>query len=139
MNIEVGKTYDAYNDGKISPSRLVRVKITDVVQREDLGKHWWKVWKDAILEDMKRARGGCIHYIRKDGSDSRQFWDWNCQHFIVGHILNDGETVKDPMLFAQRPSGEWYGVNWNFMLDVSGKVRKRNRKAGGYALKSAIG
>ena len=27
-------------------------------------------------------------------------------------------------MFARRPGGGWYGVNWNYMLDVKGKIRK---------------
>ena len=128
-DIEIGKVYDAYNDGKVSPSRLVRVKITDMVRRDELGRHWWKVWKDAVQEDMKRAHDGCIHYIRKDGSDSRQLWDWNCDTFYFGCIPGDKETEEDdPMMFAKTSWGVWYAVNWNYELDVTGKFRKNNIK-----------
>ena len=127
--IELGKTYDAYNDGKISPSRLVRVKITDVVRREDLGRHWWKVWKDTLSEDMKRARKGCIHYYIGDGNFTSQMWDWNNELFYFGYIPGDKETEEDdPMMFAKTSWGVWYGVNWNFKLDVSGRIRKNNIK-----------
>ncbi len=128
-NIELGKTYDAYNDGKSSPSRLVRVKITNVVRREDLSKHWWKMWKDAILEDMKCARKSCIHYYLKDGNFTSQMWDWNNELFYFGYIPGDKETEKDdPMMFAKTSWGIWYGVNWNYKLDVSGRIRKNNIK-----------
>ena len=31
MNIEIGKSYNVFNDGKISKSRLYQVKVTEIV------------------------------------------------------------------------------------------------------------
>lgn len=120
--IKAGDRFDAYHDGKGSPSRLAVVVVDAVIKREDICKKYLMMWKRAINHDFKESLlDGCVHYV--DGP--QQFWDWNCDTFIFGHILNDKESVKDPMMFAKRPYG-WYGVNWNYMLDVDGKVRKEN-------------
>jgi hypothetical protein len=130
-NIKVGRRLDAYNDGKCSPSRLVAIVVDDIISRCELNKIGQRLWRKALKEDFIRVFDGCILYCGKKGllDATKQFWDWNCDEFIVGHILNDKETQKDPILFAKRPEGfGWYGVNWNYMLDVSGNVRKRNLK-----------
>lgn len=125
--IEIGKVFDAYHDGKMSPSRLERVVITHVLLRNDMTREERRMWKKALKEDFKNVFDGCIWYV-KDNLEVKQFWDWNCRQFIVGHIKNDPETKKEPMLFARTLFGEWYGVNWNFLLDVSGDVRRKNLK-----------
>ena len=122
--IEAGDRFDAYQDGKGSPSCLAVVVVDAVLKREDVNNKYLKMWKKAINDDFKESLiDRFIHYVE----GPQQFWDWNCDTFIFGHILNDKETVKDPMMFAKRPRG-WYGVNWNYMLDVGGKIRRRNMK-----------
>ena len=115
-----GKRYDAYHDGKCSPHRMVSVIIDDIIHRDQLNKKALRMWFKCIREDFNNLLGGCIVYL--DGP--QQFWDWNCQEFVMAHIPDDQESMKDPMLFARRPSGSWYGINWNYMLDVAGSVRK---------------
>lgn len=124
LNIKIGKAYDAYHDGKKSPSRLTKVIIDEVIPIMRLNNKAVWMWKRAIEKDFKEVLiDRFIHYI----PGPQRFWDWNCDVFLVGHIQNDPETVKDPILFARRPRG-WYGVNWNYMLDVAGKIRKANIK-----------
>ena len=119
-SIKVGQVVDAYFDGKQSPSRHVPVEITfvcdDIMM---LKKKYRLMWCKALHKDTME---GCVHYC----SGLPHYWDWNCTEFILGKIVNDKETTKDPILFAKRGWGGWYGVNWNYMLDVSGKVRKGN-------------
>lgn len=121
MKLKVGKKLDAYHDGKTSPSRLSVVEVIDVIKIEDLGTYYLRMWKKAISDDFNEALiKGCVHYC----SGPQRFWDWNCDEFIFAKFVGDKETEKDPIMFAKQGWGGWYGVNWNYMLDVRGKVRK---------------
>ena len=131
MKVEIGDRFDAYNDGKASPSRLVTVVVDNIIDRFNLNKKGQRIWRKALKEDFTNVFEGCCFYCGKNGllDATKQFWDWNCDEFIVGHILNDKRTERDPMLFAKRYGGDvWYGVNWNYMLDVTGVVRRRSLK-----------
>ena len=122
----VGRRVDAYFDGKASPTRLVSVVVDNVGTREDLSRHERKLWRDALKKDFDSVFNGCVHYVLDGANDTKQFWDWNCDVFIGGHILYDDVTIRDPMLFARRPAGfGWYCVNWNYSLDITGRIRKR--------------
>lgn len=120
-NLKIGKRLDAYLDGKISPSRLDVVEVTDIVPIRSLSKKHLRMWRKAIVEDFDESLiGRVICYA--DGST--RFFDWNCDAFVFAKIVGDRETEKDPMMFARRPNGSWYGVNWNYRLDVKGTLRK---------------
>lgn len=128
LNVKVGQRLDAYHDGKIRPSRLAVVVVDDIIDRGYLSRKAQCLWRKALRKDLKDVFEGNAYYFRtKELSDgTNQFWDWNCSEFIAGHIVNDKRTEKDQMLFAKRPDGfGWYGVNWNYMLDISGSLRKR--------------
>ena len=131
--VKIGQRLDAYHDGKVSPSRLAIIVVDDIIERGDLSKKAQRIWKSALKEDFRKVFNGSVFYCGPkglfDATTTKQFWDWNCTEFIVGHILNDKETEKDPILFAKRPDGfGWYGINWNYSLDITGKIRKRNIK-----------
>lgn len=127
LKVRAGKTYDAYFDGKHSQERMVTVEVDYVGSRGDLTRREQRMWRKAILEDLRNVFDGCISYLN-EGKFSEQFWDWNCDSFIEGHIVGDPRTKKDRMLFARDSSGGWYGVNWNYQLDVTGKVRRELRE-----------
>tara|TARA_R110000868_G_scaffold76573_2_gene220085 strand:- start:22809 stop:23144 length:336 start_codon:yes stop_codon:yes gene_type:complete len=44
----VGKTYDAFNDGKISESRRYQVTIKEVVPFSDIDDETLSLWKDEV-------------------------------------------------------------------------------------------
>lgn len=129
MNVKVGQRLDTYHYGKIRPSHLAVVVVDDIIDRGDLSRKAQRLWKKALQKDFRDVFGDSIvYYCGPKGllDGTRQFWDWNCNKFIVGHIVNDKRTKKDPMLFAKRPDGfGWYCVNWNYRLDLSGFLRKR--------------
>ena len=119
--VEIGQRLDAYHDGKVSPSRLAVVVVDNIIDRDRLSKKAQNLWRKALREDFKQVFDGCVYYCGPKGlcdlATTRQFWDWNCKEFIVGHI------------FAKRPDGfGWYAVNWNYSLDLTGSIRKRNLK-----------
>lgn len=119
--IRPGRKLDAYHDGKTSPSRLSVVEVIDHIVIEHLGPYYVKMWKRAIIADFNDALiKRWVHYC----SGPQRFWDWNCDSFIFAKFIGDKETEKDPIMFAKDGRGGWYGVNYNYMLDVIGKVRK---------------
>ena len=125
INLKVGQQLDAYHDGKSSPSRLVRIVVDDILDRSDFSRDERRMWKKAISQDFEDVFDSCVTYISSHNASTKQFWDWNCTMFIVGHILNDKRTEKDKILFALRADGfSWYAVNWNYALDLTGRIRK---------------
>ena len=121
---KVGCVYDAYFDGKCSPSRLYRVKVDKVIRRADMTRKMQRAWRAALREDFSSVFDGIVFYLNDAGELSRgQFWNWNCDVFVVGHIVNESSK---PMLFAKAMNGfEWYGVDYNYALDIQGEVRKK--------------
>lgn len=124
--IEIMKEYDAYNDGKTSPSRLVRVVVDKVILRRDMTRREQGLWRKALKDDFRNVFDGCVYYLYDQLGEIKQFWDWNCRQFVVGHIKGCAETIKDRMIFARTLAGDWYGVNWNYMLDALGEIRKKS-------------
>ena len=123
MTIRTGKRLEVFHDGTISPSRMSTVEVVDVVSITDMGKKYLRMWKKAIVDDFNESLlGGVICYV--DGP--QRFFDWNCDKFIFAKIVGDKETEKDPIMFAKRGCGGWYGVNYNYMLDIDGRVLKKN-------------
>lgn len=121
MRLKIGKRIDAYHDGKMSPSRLEVVEVVAVSKIADLGKKHLRMWKKAIVEDFDESlMGRLVCYAE----GPQRFWDWNCGEFVFAKFVGDKETERDPIMFAKRAWGGWYGVNWNYMLDLGGKVRK---------------
>ena len=123
MTIRTGKKLEVFHDGKISPSRMSTVEVLDHVKIENLGPYYVKMWKKAIIDDFNEAliRRG-VHYC----SGPQRLFDWNCDKYIFAKIVGDKETEKDPIMFAKRGCGGWYGVNYNYMLDVDGRVIREN-------------
>ena len=119
--IEIGSVHTGYHDGK--RGRPVKIKIDDVVSRYDMNKRGQTLWRKALKEDFSRVFNGCSFYCGPKGLfdpiTTKQFWDWNCDTFIVGHIPEIKETKKNQMLFAKRPDGfGWYCINWNYSLVI---------------------
>lgn len=123
MTIRTGKRLEAFHDGKISPSRMSTVEVIDVVSITEMSKKYLRMWKKAIVDDFnEHLLDGIMCYV----DDPQRLFDWNCDKFIFAKIVGDKETEKDPIMFAKCARGEWYGVNWNYLLDVDGRALKKN-------------
>lgn len=123
LEIEEGQRFDAYHDGKLSPSRLSVVEVIAVVNILEMNKKYLRMWKKAINDDFKE------HLLERFVicmSGPQREWDWNCEEFIFCKIVGDKRTERDPMMFARTSDGKgWYAVNWNYRLDIGGYVRKK--------------
>ncbi len=109
--------YNGYHDGKRHADRKVRIAVDDIVQRADLPRKYRNIWRKALKEDLRLAFDATINYILGGTVSTNQFWDWNCDVFVFGHIVGDAETATDRMMFAMRPAGwGWYCVNYNYSI-----------------------
>lgn len=125
VKLEVGDKIDVFFDGKCSPSRHSVLVFRDAVPITQVSKAYLRKWKKAINDDFKESLlDGHVSYC----SGPQRFWDWNCDLFIFGAFQCDHETTKEPIMFARRGFGDWYGVNYNYMLDLKGDVVKENLK-----------
>ena len=123
MKVKIGKKLEAFHDGKICPSRMSTVEVVDVVSITDMGKKYLRMWKKAIVDDFnEHLLDGIMCYIH----GPQRLFDWNCDKFIFAKIVGDKETEKDPIMFAKCARDEWYGVNWNYLLDVDGSALKKH-------------
>ena len=48
MNIEIGKSYNVFDDGKISKSRLYQVKVTKIVPFNEIDDDTLEQWKNEV-------------------------------------------------------------------------------------------
>lgn len=87
---EIGKTYSAYDDGKIRPSREFSVTISRIIPHESAEPEIIEKWKKEIET---------IHWLFSDTTD----------YFIE-------DTDHD--IYARTNRGEWYGITINALLDT---------------------
>jgi len=121
--LEIGDTLNAYQDGKLG--RKTIVAVDDIIPRRSLSPSARKMWKKAVNEDLGECFDTCVCHVWEENRQWKwayQFWDWNCDTFISGHIVGHmkGEREMKPntMLFARRICGDWYCINLNYLLDV---------------------
>lgn len=119
--LKIGDKLAGYQDGKLA--RKVTIVVDDIMRRDSFSDAGRRMWSKALRRDFDDVFDSCVIYIGKKGS-TKQFWDWNCDVFIVGHLSkpyggDDKATKPYSMLFARRNMGMgWYGVNWNYDLEV---------------------
>ena len=123
--LKIADRLTGYQDGKLA--RKVIIVVDDIIRREDMSYAGRRMWKKAINEDFNHSFDTCITYVGDKGATT-QFWDWNCDVFISGHLeepfgADEKATKPNSILFARRNMEMgWYGVNWNYDLEV-GKRR----------------
>ena len=104
-NIEVGKTYDYFDDGKIRPSRRYKVKITEIIPFDDVtDKPTLTHWK----EEVKTC-----HWLFAKTTD----------YFILGDL--DLEDKIEKIEFVRTKQNTWFSLGWwGGDLDHDGKLLK---------------
>ena len=117
---EINKVYSFYDDGKISLSRLSKMKVVEFVNGlysalrfkwEDDGKiiSIWDMWKESLEDD-----------IQSFDSVAHKIYDWGCEDFIICHPIGgaSGEEYNEDVVFARMSNGGWYtiGNEWNGKL-----------------------
>jgi len=98
---KIGKTYNCFDDGKISHSRLYTVDVKDVVAFHKIDEKTKKHWEEQVEQR---------HWLYAKETD----------YFVLTENGEDGDAV-----FARTKNGGWFSMG-NFMnsgrLDVDGKL-----------------
>ena len=98
---EVNKTYNCFDDGKISNSRLYTVDVKEVIPFHEADSQMLADWKMAVRE---------CYWLYSEKTD----------FFIKAENGEDGNAI-----FARTKNGGWFSMG-NFMnsgrLDVDGKL-----------------
>ena len=117
--LEVGDVLTAYHDGKAS--RPVPFVIDDLIPRDQLSVRARKLWRKALRKDFTDVFESCVEWQGKKGW-TRQFWDWNCEVFVCGHLAEPfaGDSLATKpfgMLFARRSDEKQFAaLDWNYTL-----------------------
>ena len=101
---EIGKTYNCFDDGKITEGRLYTVDVVNVIPFDKIDKETLSEWKEQVNE--------CDWLFAK-----------TTDYFIKTENGEDGNAV-----FARTLNGGWFSIG-QFMnsgrLDVNGSLTKR--------------
>lgn len=110
---EVGKIYNAFDDGKVRRSRLMKVKITKAIDLD----------KDKVSKSLLKL---LAHEIKAC------HWLYNKEQTIIyrAKALNDDNTYDKELgycYFLKTQDNEWFGVGMGWfdsLLDVDGRLWK---------------
>ena len=98
---EVGKEYHAFDDGKIRPSRLEVVKITELIPFDKADEELINEWKQEVEE---------CYWLYATETDYFAKGEW------------DDETSY----FVRTEDGGWFSLGWfGSRLDIDGDLYKK--------------
>lgn len=100
---EIGKTYNCFDDGKISKNRMYQVKITDIIPFEKADNELLELWKKTI---------------------SSYYWLFDKTDYFIKFTSNENEEYLSG-IFARTKDGDWFGLGnwWNSgRLDIDGSL-----------------
>ena len=105
LNIEVGKTYNCFDDGKIKDSRKYQVTITEIIPFEKADDELLQLWKEKGVP---------------------QYWLFDKTDYFLRFKSNEYENEPNGV-FTRTKSGGWFGLGeiWNSgELGVDGGLTK---------------
>lgn len=106
LNIEIGKTYNYFDDGKIRESRRMPVVITDIIPFNEVDSETKGYW----IEDVADC-----HWVYAKETD----------YFIKGNLLLDETTEGEieKIIFVRTVDNDWFSLGWwAGTLDVDGSL-----------------
>lgn len=105
LNIEVGKTYNVFDDGKIRESRRHEVTITEIVPYAEIDLQTLIEWRDECR---------LCPWLYKMGTD----------YFVFGtQKLSPKDTER--VVFVRSKDDRWFSMGWwAGVLDVDGNLTK---------------
>lgn len=111
LGIEIGKVYDYFDDGKITPSRKSTVIITDIISANDIDDITCSQWLNEF-----DGRGDISHWLYAKETD----------YFIKGNIIINRITGENTEItFVRTIDGGWFSLGWwAGRLDVDGSLQK---------------
>jgi len=103
LNIEIGKTYNYFDDGKIRESRRMPVTITDIVPFNEIDSETLELWKEEVVE---------IDWVYNPITD----------YFVKGTIKEEGLDDIN-VIFVRTLENDWFSLGWwAGRLDVDGSL-----------------
>ena len=99
---EIGKTYNCFDDGKISKSRMYKVTITEIIPFDKADDELLELWKEVLSIYWLFEKTDCFIKFK-----STEFKD------------------KPNGVFARTKNGGWFGLGnyWNKgLLDIDGSL-----------------
>lgn len=74
MNIEIGKSYNVFDDGKITKSRLYQVKVTEIVPFNEIDSDTLEQWKQEVKHCHWLYANNTDFFIKTwNGADTETF------------------------------------------------------------------
>lgn len=97
---QIGKIYNCFDDGKITPSRLYTVEVTEVIKSEEIDVETLEFWREEVNE---------------------------CKWLYASETDFFIKTKENKEVFVRTLDGGWFGVG-NYMdggrLDIDGELTK---------------
>lgn len=92
-NIEIGKTYNYFDDGKIRESRRMSVKVTEIIPYDKLtDSEILSMWRDEVKE---------CKWLYSPITD----------YFIKG-ALEMTDSVTEEVIFVRTLNNGWFSLGW---------------------------
>ena len=93
-DIKIGEIYNYFDDGKITPQRLCKVEIINIISKNEISKEIYELWKE-----------------------ESQSCDWiynsNTDFFIEGDLLlNLSGSSKEKIYFVRSKNNTWFSLGW---------------------------
>ncbi|MFA7307604.1 MAG: hypothetical protein WC026_13130 [Hyphomicrobium sp.] len=106
MEIEIGKTYNYFDDGKINESRKIPVLITEIIPFDKIDFETLNLW----IEEVEEC--GWLYAKETD--------------FFVKGTLKITESKKEEIIFVRtKTNNSWFSMGWwGGILDVDGSLTK---------------
>ena len=103
---EIGKTYNCFDDGKISESRRYEVTITEIIPFNEADEKLLTIWEEEGLPS---------------------YWLFEKTDYFVKFKSTENEEEPNGV-FARTKDGGWFGLGnwWNSgRLDIDGSLTQR--------------
>jgi hypothetical protein len=103
LNIELNKTYDFLDDGKVRETRRYPVTITDIIPYNEIDVETLFIWKEETE---------IYHWLYAKETD----------YFIIGNLmLGNGDIEK--IVFVRTKNFGWFSMGeWSGRLDFDGSL-----------------
>ena len=108
IKIKVGKTYDYFDDGKISETRRIPVTITGIIPFDKIDAKTLLIWAEEVIE--------CNWLYAKE-----------TDYFIKGNLMDEDLKAdnQDSVIFVRTIDKGWFSLGWwAGRLDHNGKLLK---------------
>lgn len=95
---EIGKTYNCFDDGKVSLSRLYTVDVIDVIPFNKIDKETLDIWEEQVSEyDFLFAKETDYFIKTENGEDGNAIFvrTLNGGWFSIGRFMNSGRLDVD--------------------------------------------